>query len=47
MTLDKNLTVWQRIDKTLQEGGLEDRTERENLVRIIHPYVVAEREDAR
>ncbi len=45
--LDKNKTVWQRIDLTLKEGGVEDAKERENLVRIIHPYVVAEREDVR
>lgn len=47
MGVDKNLTVWQRIDKRLKEIGVEDRNERDALVEGLHIYVLAERRDAR
>jgi len=45
--IDRNLTVWQRIDKALKEAGVDDRDFRNSLTKSLHAYVLAERRDAR
>lgn len=47
MTLDRNQTVWQRLNAALEAVGFNDRTERDNLTTLLHPYVVAERNEVK
>lgn len=43
--LDRNKTVWQRLNAVLQE--VMDRNEADALTAHLHPYVVAEKRENR
>lgn len=48
MKLNPNQTVWQRLNEQLQEHfGKENRAEADELTKKLHPYVIAERNEAR
>lgn len=48
MKLDPNLTVWQRIQRAIDESEvLTDEHDARALTSALHPYVLAERANAK